>query len=247
MSDALLLALAGVRVSYGRLAVLRGVSLHVDQGEIVALLGANGAGKTTVLRTVCGLLRPDGGRVTLGGRDIAGARPEDLVRDGVLQVPEGRQIFGPLTVEENLTLGAYWRFRSGRGREAREDLERVYEMFPILRERRRQRGGSLSGGEQQMLAVGRALMARPRLLLLDEPCLGLGPRVVRQVMATVADLRRQGVTILLVEQNALAALRVADRGYVLETGKVVLEGTAEELMRNRDVRRAYLGKDYREV
>lgn len=227
--------------------VLKGVSLHVNQGEIVALLGANGAGKTTLLRSLSGLLRPAAGRIALAERELAGLAPETVVRLGITQAPEGRQIFGPLSVQDNLLLGAMVRRGRGAAAEKREDLQRVYELFPPLAERKRQRGGSLSGGEQQMLAIGRALMARPRLLLLDEPCLGLAPRIAGQIMQIVAGLRQQGTTILLVEQNALAALRVADRGYVLETGKVVLEGTAEELLRNRDVRRAYLGKDYREV
>lgn len=227
--------------------VLKGVSLHVNQGEIVALLGANGAGKTTLLRSLSGLLRPAAGRIALAERELAGLAPETVVRLGITQAPEGRQIFGPLSVQDNLLLGAMVRRGRGAAAEKREDLQRVYQLFPPLAERKRQRGGSLSGGEQQMLAIGRALMARPRLLLLDEPCLGLAPRIAGQIMQIVAGLRQQGTTILLVEQNALAALRVADRGYVLETGKVVLEGTAEELLRNRDVRRAYLGKDYREV
>ena len=227
--------------------VLKGVSLHVNQGEIVALLGANGAGKTTLLRSLSGLLRPAAGRIALAERELAGLAPETVVRLGITQAPEGRQIFGPLSVQDNLLLGAMVRRGRGAAAEKREDLQRVYQLFPPLAERKRQRGGSLSGGEQQMLAIGRALMARPRLLLLDEPCLGLAPRIAGQIMQIVAGLRQQGTTILLVEQNALAALRVADRGYVLETGKLVLEGTAEELLRNRDVRRAYLGKDYREV
>jgi branched-chain amino acid transport system ATP-binding protein len=248
MSDgSLLLALSGVNVHYGQLHVLKGVSLHVDEGEIVALLGANGAGKTTTLRAVCSLLKPTSGNLTFAGRKIGGMSTEALVRLGLTQVPEGRQIFGPLSVHDNLMLGAYGRLRSGGKTAVLADLQRIYEMFPVLAERRQQRGGSLSGGQQQMLAIGRALMAQPRLLLLDEPCLGLAPLVARQIIETVGQLRQQGTTILLVEQNARAALSIADRGYVLETGKVALEGTAEELLRNREVQRAYLGKDYREV
>lgn len=243
----LLLTLSSVNTFYDRLHVLKGASLHVNEGEIVALLGANGAGKTTTLRTVCGLLRPASGQVSFAGESIVGRTPEALVRLGITQVPEGRQIFGPLSVQDNLLLGAYARGRRAQRTEAPGDLARVFELFPVLAQRRHERGGSLSGGQQQMLAMGRALMARPRLLLLDEPCLGLAPLVARQIMETIVALRTQGTTILLVEQNARAALRIADRGYVLETGKVVLEGTSEELVRNKDVRRAYLGKDYDEV
>jgi branched-chain amino acid transport system ATP-binding protein len=236
-----------VNASYGRLHVLKGVSMHVNEGEIVALLGANGAGKTTTLRTICGLLRPSSGKMLFRGKSIVGSQPEALVREGITQAPEGRQIFGALSVHDNLMLGAYVRLRTSTKAEIREDLERINEMFPILAERRHQRGGSLSGGQQQMLAIGRALMARPRLLMLDEPCLGLAPLIAKQIMQTVAALRSQNMAILLVEQNARAALGIADRGYVMETGKLVLEGGADELLRNRDVRRAYLGKDYDEV
>jgi branched-chain amino acid transport system ATP-binding protein len=247
MNGSLLLTLSGINASHGPLHVLKGVSLHVNEGEIVALLGANGAGKTTTLRVICGLMRPSSGRMTFAGGSIIGTPTERLVRFGITQAPEGRQVFGPLSVEDNLRLGAYTRLRSGKGAAVKEDLERVYTLFPVLAERRTQRGGSLSGGQQQMLAIGRALMASPRLLVLDEPCLGLSPLFVQRIMQTVQELGRQGMTILLVEQNARAALRIATRGYVMETGKVVLEGTAEELLRNRDVRRAYLGKDYDEV
>ena len=243
----LLLILHGVNAAYGRLHVLKGVSLHVNEGEVVALLGANGAGKTTTLRAICGLLKPTGGTLTFAGEKLAGQPAEALVRRGITQVPEGRQVFGPLSVQDNLLLGAYSRDRRAWREEVPADLKRVFDLFPVLAERRHQRGASLSGGQQQMLAMGRALMARPRLLLLDEPCLGLAPLVAKQIMATISELRAQGTTVLVVEQNARAALAIADRGYVMETGKVVLEGTAEELLRNKDVRRAYLGKDYREV
>ena len=247
MSDGLLLTLSGVNAFYGNLHVLKGMSLHVNKGEIVTLLGANGAGKTTALRAICGLLKPASGNITFDGQKIAGIAPEALVRLGITQAPEGRQIFGPLSVEDNLLLGAYTRRKAGDKAAVREDIARMYDLFPVLGERRAQRGGSLSGGQQQMLAIGRALMSRPRLLLLDEPCLGLSPLFVKAIMRTVAELVTLGTTILLVEQNARAALKIAHRGYVMETGKVVLEGTAEELLRNRDVRRAYLGKDYDEV
>ncbi|MEN6305604.1 MAG: ABC transporter ATP-binding protein [Armatimonadia bacterium] len=241
-----MLTLSGLNVHYGRLHVLKGVSLHVNEGEVVALLGANGAGKTTTLRAICGLLRPATGTIAFAGQKIAGVATDRLVRMGITQVPEGRQIFGPLSVHDNLLLGAYTRLRA-RDRGVEQDLQRIYDLFPILNDFRARRGGSLSGGQQQMLAMGRALMARPRLLLLDEPCLGLAPLVARQIMETITRLREEGTTILVVEQNARAALKVADRGYVMETGKVVLEGSADELLRNRDVRRAYLGKDYEEV
>ncbi|MEN6643278.1 MAG: ABC transporter ATP-binding protein [Armatimonadia bacterium] len=241
-----MLTLSGLNVHYGRLHVLKGVSLHVNEGEVVALLGANGAGKTTTLRAICGLLRPAAGAISFAGQKIAGVATDKLVRMGITQVPEGRQIFGPLSVHDNLLLGAYTRLRA-RDRGVEEDLQRIYDLFPILNDFRARRGGSLSGGQQQMLAMGRALMARPRLLLLDEPCLGLAPLVAKQIMETITRLREEGTTILVVEQNARAALKVADRGYVMETGKVVLEGSADELLRNRDVRRAYLGKDYEEV
>ena len=247
MTTNLLLTLSGVNVSYGRLHVLKGVSLHVNAGEVVALLGANGAGKTTTLRAISGLLRPTSGTLSFAGQKIAGQAPDKLVRLGITQVPEGRQVFGPLSVQDNLMLGAYTRLRSAGKQALAEDLERVFELFPPLRESRARRAGSLSGGQQQMLAMGRALMARPRLLLLDEPCLGLAPLVAKQIMQTITRLREEGTTILVVEQNARAALRVADRGYVMETGKLVLEGSSEELRRNKDVRRAYLGKDYEEV
>lgn len=243
----LLLTVSGLNVYYGRLHVLKGVSLHVNEGEVVALLGANGAGKTTTLRAVCGLLKPAGGNVSFGGSKVAGLSAEKLVRMGITQVPEGRQIFGPLSIHDNLLLGAYTRMKSGGKASVHEDLDRIYAMFPILAEKRADRGGSLSGGQQQMLAMGRALMSRPRLLLLDEPCLGLAPLIARQIMGIISELRAQGTTILVVEQNARAALGVADRGYVMETGKVVLEGSSEELRRNKEVRRAYLGKDYEEV
>jgi branched-chain amino acid transport system ATP-binding protein len=247
MTSNLLLTLSGLNVYYGRLHVLKGVSLHVNEGEVVALLGANGAGKTTTLRAISGLLRPSSGTLSFAGQKIAGVSPDRLVRLGITQVPEGRQVFGPLSVQDNLLLGAYTRLRKLPQRDLAADLERIFELFPPLRDSRTRRAGSLSGGQQQMLAMGRALMARPRLLLLDEPCLGLAPLVAKQIMQTIAHLRDSGTTILVVEQNARAALQVADRGYVMETGKLALEGSADELMRNKDVRRAYLGKDYEEV
>ncbi len=246
MSGALL-RLSSVNAFYGPLHALKAVSLHVDEGEIVALLGANGAGKSSTLNVICGLLQPRSGEVVLDGTSLAGRPPEQIVEAGITQVPEGRQIFTDLSVADNLLLGAYQRLRRGDKKAVAADVERMCEMFPILRERRDLPADTLSGGEQQMLAIARALMAQPRLLLLDEPSMGLAPLLVKEIMTTILRLRKHGTTVLLVEQNARAALDIADRGYVLETGRIVLEGTAEELLRDREVRRAYLGKDYEEV
>jgi branched-chain amino acid transport system ATP-binding protein len=242
-----LLRLQSVRVFYDHLEALKGVSLHLDEGEIVALVGANGAGKTTTLAAISGLLPLRGGEISFAGQSLAGLRPDQIVKRGLTQVPEGRLIFTELSVLDNLRLGAYLRLRAHDHRAVAEDLERMLATFPLLRERHNQPAGNLSGGEQQMLALGRALMARPRLLMLDEPTIGLAPRLAGQILATVAELRREGTTILLVEQNVLASLQIADRGYVLDTGRVVLQGQSLELLRNRDVQRAYLGKDYEEV
>jgi len=233
-----LLRLERVSAAYGRIQALRGVSLEVPAGSVVALLGANGAGKTTTLRVISGLLRPTDGAVFFEGRRIDRLPPEAIVRLGVAHVPEGRQVFADLTVGENLILGAYAR-RDRRNVPA--DLERVFELFPVLRERRKQLAGTLSGGEQQMLAIGRALMARPRLLLLDEPSLGLAPMVAREIFRTVRRVNAEGTTVLLVEQDASRALQVAQTAYVLQTGQVVLWGPAAELRQNEAVRRSYLG------
>ena len=233
---AALLTASELRARYGWTRVLHGVSFEVEEGGITTILGANGAGKTTTLRAVSGLVSTEGSVHFAGGR-IDGRAPEDLVRAGIAHVPEGRGTFVGLTVEENLRLGAYAR----RERARSDDFERVYQYFPILRERRRQVAGTLSGGEQQMLAIARALLARPRLLLLDEPSLGLAPLVVKRVFETLADLKRQGVTMLLVEQNALRALRLADRAYVMDLGRIVMRGTGPELLRDEGVARTYLG------
>ena len=236
-----MLTLRNVDVHYGRVQAVRRVSLHVAPGEIVALIGANGAGKTTLLAAISGLLRASGGSIEFDGRAVTGEKPERIVRLGLSHVPERRLVFGPLSVEDNLLLGAYSRFKR---REAAADLDSMYAMFPVLRDRRRQPAAALSGGEQQMLAIARALMARPRCLLLDEPGMGLAPQVCKEIFRRVAALREEtGLTVLLVEQNAKSALAVADRGYVLETGRVLLSGTSEELLANRDVRRAYLGRE----
>ena len=237
-----------LRVSYGMIQALHSVSLHVKPGEIVALIGANGAGKTTLLSALSGLVRPSQGEVSLEGRDITRERPERIVRAGVAQVPEGRRVWKPMTVEDNLLLGSYHRFRWGRAAQIRREIDEVFGLFPALADRRRQLAGTLSGGEQQMLALGRALLSQPRVLLLDEPSTGLAPLVIREILGYVARLRKErGMTILLVEQNARAALRIADRGYVLETGRVVLQATAEELLANQDVQRAYLGGEKEEA
>jgi branched-chain amino acid transport system ATP-binding protein len=233
-----LLEARDLHVYYGKIHALKGVSFQVHEGEVVTLLGNNGAGKTTTLRTLSGLLAPRTGDVRLHDHSILGTAAHDIVLKGMTHVPEGRHIFNRLTVVENLDMGAYT--RSDRG--IAQDMERVFTVFPRLKERRDQVAGTLSGGEQQMLAIGRALMARPRLLLLDEPSMGLAPVLVEQIFETVQTINRQGVTILLVEQNAAMALSVAGRAYVLETGRIALEGAAAELADHPDVRRAYLGE-----
>lgn len=242
-----MLTLRSVVTGYGGIIALKGVSLHVAPGEIVALVGANGAGKTTTLNTISGVLHPRSGSVVYEDKDISGFPPERAVQLGIAHVPQGRQLFWPMTVLENLLLGTYRRTRAAKKRDTAEDLDRVYEVFPILKERSRQLAGTLSGGEQQMLAIARALMSRPKLLLLDEPSMGLAPLVAKQIFKVIASLRKQGTTVLLVEQNAKAALSIAQRGYVLETGSIVLSGTSAELANNREIQRAYLGKGYKQV
>jgi branched-chain amino acid transport system ATP-binding protein len=232
------LEIEDLHVFYGEIRALEGVTLQVRRGEIVTLLGNNGAGKTTTLKTISGLLAPRRGRVVLEGQVLSGMPAHDVVRRGIAHVPEGRRIFNRLTVRENLMMGAYPR---NDGKIA-ADLDRAFALFPVLRERVAQVAGTLSGGEQQMLAIGRALMANPRLLLLDEPSMGLSPVMVERIFETILDINRQGTTILLVEQNAAMALAIAHRGYVLETGHIVLSGVAAELADNPDVRRAYLGE-----
>jgi branched-chain amino acid transport system ATP-binding protein len=222
---------------YGRIPALKGIDVSVHAGELVALVGANGAGKTTLLRTISGVQPVSAGQVLFAGTDITHSAPDRRVRLGIVQVPEGRQVFGPLSVLDNLLLGAYTRPRG----ESADGLERIYAMFPALAERRRQPAGTLSGGQQQMLAMGRALMARPKLLLLDEPSMGLAPRLVEEVFATIRTLKAAGTTIFLIDQNARAALAAADRAYVLETGQVVLSGSGAELLASERVQAAYLG------
>jgi len=235
-----LLNIEDLVVSYGAIRALHGISFHVDEGEVVTLIGANGAGKSTTLRAISGLLPPDRGRIMYDGTDLTQVGADMIVRMGIVQVPEGRKIFAPLTVRENLEMGAYTRRDQA---EIEESMEQVFNLFPRLRERAEQRGGTLSGGEQQMLAVARALMGKPRLLLMDEPSMGLAPVLVEEIFNTIEQINQQGVTILLVEQNAHMAFSVANRGYVLETGVVQLEGTSTELRENPQVRQAYLGGD----
>jgi branched-chain amino acid transport system ATP-binding protein len=234
-----MLSLHDVHTYYGHIHALQGIEIDVRKGEIVTLLGTNGAGKTTTLKTISGLLHPRLGSVMLEGADVSHVAPHKLVELGVGHAPEGRRVFSRLTVLENLQMGGYTR----KPAEIREDLEHVFELFPRLRERATQKGGTLSGGEQQMLAIGRALMTRPRVLLLDEPSLGLAPILVQQIFEIIQEINSRGMTVLLVEQNALQALSIANRGYVLQTGRVVLSGTSAELSANETVRKAYLGED----
>jgi branched-chain amino acid transport system ATP-binding protein len=233
-----LLAIRDLEVAYGAVQALRGVSLEVADGEIVTLIGANGAGKTTLLRTISGLIPARRGSIGFAGAELTRVPAHRIVALGISQVPEGRIVFANLSVRDNLDLGAY--LRRDRS-QIRADLDRTFALFPRLRERERQRAGTLSGGEQQMLAIGRALMSRPRVLLMDEPSLGLAPILVREIFRTIAEISKQGMTILLVEQNAHMALGIADRGYVMETGNIVLSDTRENLLRNEEVRCAYLG------
>jgi branched-chain amino acid transport system ATP-binding protein len=233
-----LLEVVDLEVRYGAIRAIKGISFHVDEGEIVALLGANGAGKTTTQKTISGMLRPSAGQITFLGERIDGVPAHELIRLGICHAPEGRHVFPRMTVAENLEMGAF-RFK----RLDQADLDRVLELFPRLRERYRQVSGTLSGGEQQMLAIGRALMGKPRLLLLDEPSMGLAPMVVAQIFDIIREINESGVTVLLVEQNAAQALALADRGYVLETGDLVLDGTGSELLADDRVRAAYLGEE----
>ncbi|KAB0666643.1 ABC transporter ATP-binding protein [Oryzomonas japonica] len=244
-----MLRLKNINTYYGKVHALKNVSLHLGEGEIVTLIGANGAGKTTILNTISGVTPAGSGEVLFRKEPVTALTSDKIVKYGISQVPEGRQVFKPLSVEDNLELGAYLRYRSREDRAViRRDMTQVFALFPRLEERRRQLAGTMSGGEQQMLAIGRALMANPRLLLLDEPSMGLAPMVVQEIFRVLERLRREnGVTILLVEQNAKAALKLADRGYVLETGKIILEGPSAELLENAEVKRAYLGKDKKEI
>ncbi|MFC4787476.1 ABC transporter ATP-binding protein [Giesbergeria sinuosa] len=232
-----LLKVTGLESSYGRIKALKGLNLEIHRGETVALVGANGAGKTTFLRTLSGVQPMGAGQIWFDGEDISKVRADQRMRRGICQSPEGRQVFGPLAIEDNLLLGAYTQPKQN----VPEDLEKVYAMFPILKEKRKLPAGTLSGGQQQMLAIGRALMGRPKLLLLDEPSMGLAPLLVQEVFNVVKALKAQGMTIILAEQNAFAALALADRGYVIETGEITLTGTGQDLIHNEKVRAAYLG------
>ena len=234
-----MLEIKDLQVSYGGIEALRGISLNVDQNEIVTLIGANGAGKSSTLRAISGLVMPKGGKITFQGEDITRMDTQQVVERGLIMVPEGRRVFPNLTVEENLRIGAYLVRDQAKVKQA---MEYAYTCFPRLKERHWQPAGTLSGGEQQMLAVGRALMAGPKLLMMDEPSLGLAPLVVRDIFAIIRQLSLEGITILLIEQNANAALRAADRGYVMETGRIILSGTGEDLLSNQAVRDAYLGQ-----
>ena len=235
-----MLEVKDLKVAYGKILAVKRISFSVDKGQVVTLIGTNGAGKTTTLRTISGLIRPASGEILFEGKRIDTVPAHEIVRLGLAHSPEGRKIFPQMTVEENLLLGAFTRSDSGG---VRTDLDAAYNLFPILGERRTQQAGTFSGGEQQMLAMGRAMMSRPKLLMLDEPSMGLSPLMMKVIMETVRTLQSQGTTILLVEQNAQAALKLADHGYVLEVGKIVLKGTGKDLLVNDDVRKAYLGED----
>jgi branched-chain amino acid transport system ATP-binding protein len=240
-----MLTVKSIHSYYGNIHALKGVSLHVHAGEIVALIGANGAGKSTLVNTICGLMKPSKGTIQFQGKVINHLRAEEIVGKGIALVPEGRQIFATLSVEANLQMGGF--IHRHNKEQLQEDMDRFLDRFPILRQRCHQLAGTLSGGEQQMLAISRALMSRPQLLVMDEPSMGLAPLVTKEIFEITQELRNEGRTILLIEQNARAALQVADRGYVLETGKVVLEGEGTMLLEHREVQRAYLGKGARQI
>ena len=242
-----MLTATNLTAAIGRVEILKGVSFHVKQGEIVTFIGANGAGKSTLLNVIAGLLSPQSGRLQLEERDLMRMTPTKMVRLGVALVPEGRQLFSPLSVIDNLVLGAYTQYGRKSKDEINEQLDMILSLFPILQERKKQLAGTLSGGEQQMLAIGRALMSGPKLLLLDEPSIGLAPRIIQEIFSTITELQKRGMTILLVEQNARLALDTADRGYVMETGQIVMEGDCEDLKRNQEIERAYMGKGRGEI
>jgi branched-chain amino acid transport system ATP-binding protein len=237
-----MLKVRNLEAGYGKLRVLKRISMHVDPGEIVTIIGANGAGKTTLLHTITGLVKVGSGEIFFRENNLRRTNPEKIVAVGCSLVPEGRQVFATMTVRENLILGGYVLAKKEKGG-IDQEIARVYELFPVLKERAKQLAGTLSGGEQQMLAMGRALMARPSLIMMDEPSTGLAPLIVKSIFKVILRLKEEGNTVLLVEQNAKAALGIADRGYVLETGKIILQGSAEDLLQNRDVQRAYLGRE----
>ncbi|MDA3786091.1 MAG: ABC transporter ATP-binding protein [Deltaproteobacteria bacterium] len=238
-----MLKIRNLESGYGKLRVLKKISMHVDAGEIVTLIGANGAGKTTLLYTIAGLIRASGGDIVLFDQNLKSSAPQEIVKSGCSLVPEGRQVFATMRVEDNLILGGYVQYQRSKGYCQAAELAAIYDIFPVLKDRRDQLAGTLSGGEQQMLAMGRALMAGPKLIMMDEPSTGLAPLIVRDIFQIIRHLREAGNTVLLVEQNAKSALAIADRGYVLETGKIILQGPAADLLDNTDVQRAYLGRD----
>jgi len=237
-----MLKVRNLEAGYGKLRVLKRISMHVNPGEIVTIIGANGAGKTTLLHTITGLVKVGSGEIFFNDKNLSTISPEKIVFSGCSLVPEGRQVFSTMTVQENLLLGGYVQKKRDRSN-LDDEIKRVYDLFPVLKERENQLAGTLSGGEQQMLAMGRALMAKPSLIMMDEPSTGLAPLIVKSIFQVIIRLREEGNTVLLVEQNAKAALSIADRGYVLETGKIILQGAAEDLLQNRDVQRAYLGRE----
>ena len=242
-----MLKVRNLESGYDGLRVLKGISLHIFSGEIITIIGANGAGKTTMLNTLAGFIKPIAGSISFQDADITRSRPEEIVFQGCALVPEGRKLFSNMTVRENLNLGAYPLHKLGQKARIKEGLDQVFALFPRLLERERQIAGTMSGGEQQMLAIGRALMSFPKLIMLDEPSMGLAPLVVKDIFNSIVKLRNEGKTILVVEQNAKAILKIADRGYVMETGSIVLEGTGVDLLGNKDVQRAYIGKEYQSI
>ncbi len=240
-----MLKIRNLESGYGKLRILKSISLHVKYGEIVTIIGGNGAGKSTLLKTISGIIRPFDGDIIFNDQKITALSPDKIVSLGCSQVPEGRQVFSPLTVYENLLLGGYTLFKKRKKPLIEDEINNIYNLFPRLKERKNQLAGTLSGGEQQMLAIGRALMSQPEIVMMDEPSMGLAPLIVKDIFQITMKLRDQGKTVLLVEQNAKQALKIADRGYVLETGTLILEGTSKELLANKDIQRAYLGKDYK--
>ena len=240
-----MLRIRNLESGYGKLRIIKGLSIHIKHGEIVTIIGGNGAGKSSLLKTISGIIKPFDGEIFYNDKNITGLSPEKIVALGCTLVPEGRQIFPPMTVHENLILGGYLEFKKNKKREVLNELENIYKLFPKLKERKNQLAGTLSGGEQQILAIGRVLMSKPEIIMMDEPSMGLAPLIIKDIFNIIKKLKNQGKTILLVEQNAKASLNIADRGYVLETGRLVLEGTSEELLDNKDIQRAYLGKDYK--
>lgn len=242
-----MLKIRNLESGYGKLRVLKNISMHVKSGEIVTIIGANGAGKTTLLNSIIRLVKPFSGDIFFKDKKINNVSSEKIVFAGCSLVPEGRQVFASMSVKENLILGAFVQFKRKNNSEVNEDIETVYNLFPVLKEREKQLAGTLSGGEQQMLAIARALMGRPSLIMMDEPSMGLAPLIVKNIFQIIIKLREKNNTILLVEQNAKAALSIADRGYVMETGQIVLEGTSQDLLDNNDVQRAYLGKEYKSI